>query len=311
MALTLSKQSISSLPEELLVRLFGFVDDQSTLAKLVRVTKQLFRVATPVLYSRPCLLGRGPNRVIKYLLPSAWQIIKHPELARYVKAFHIRGGIVDSGMMLGVPLDLATSRRLPFPSSYRDDPDLLQAVKFLKECCTKGQVLDRDIYDDFNDEAIVILLLTKFERMKGLELAVNNDLRITYESLRSCPNTKMLSEVEDVMINGGHDNPYDISYIQHWMGVLGQPALRHLYARRIGGRLHTDWAKNWTSTEQWDPGEPTPPATFPITHIELRDCLLFEYELSLVLSRCEKLETFIYEFGVHPEILGLRQMSLS
>jgi hypothetical protein len=190
MALTLSKQSILSLPEELLVRLFGFVDDQSTLAKLVRVTKQFFRIATPMLYSRPCLLSRGPRGGIKYLLPFAWQIIKHPELARYVEAFHIRGGIADSGMLLGVPLDLATSRRLPFPSSYRDDPDLLQAVKFLKECCTKGEVPDKDIYENSNEEAIVTLLLTKFERLKRLELAVNNDHRSIYEPLGICPNTK-------------------------------------------------------------------------------------------------------------------------
>jgi hypothetical protein len=99
------------------------------------------------------------------------------------------------------------------------------------------------------------------------------------------------------MINGGYDNPYGISNVRHWMGVLGQPALRRLYARRIGGRLYTDWAKNWTSTDEKDPDKATPPATFPITHIELRDCLLFEHELGPVLSRCEKLETFIYEFG--------------
>lgn len=79
-----------------------------------------------------------------------------------------------------------------------------------------------------------------------------------------------------------------------WMRVFEKPLLNRLYVRNIGGKRDTNWDENW---QMMKGGPYVPPATFSVTHIEFRDCIIFQNELDPVLSRCKELITFIYELS--------------
>lgn len=155
MASNLADTSISTLPKELLSRIFQFIDDQATLAHLTYMTKQFCRIALPELYSKPCLLGRGPLEGVKHILPFSWLMIKRPDLAAHVESFQLRGSISDEAKVVAIPAGMPSSRRLSLPRTFRHDPDFLPLEDYFGDTFENGKRMFLGIVHRSEGNAIV------------------------------------------------------------------------------------------------------------------------------------------------------------
>lgn len=294
MALITADPSVSAFPEELLTRIFHFTDDQATLAHVARSTKQFYRVVLPELYSNPCLLGRGPLEGVKHLLPFLWRMIKCPGLADNVISLQIRGGISSAMRVIGIPAAIPSTRRLPLPRDFRKDADYQRTRDDFTTIFKYGNSLFSDIVESAEEDAVIPVLLMKTVKLKKLGLTIPNQTNHIFSFFRDDPaGRKCLTGLREIMITFTYPNEHMSP--QRWMRVLGKPTLDRLYVRNTGGNRDTNWDENW---EQPIEGGPfVPPATFSVTHVEFRNCVIFENELNKVLCRCKALNTFVYELG--------------
>lgn len=96
--------SISDLPPELLSRICEFIPSQSTLAKLVRCSHQLYSVAAPHLY-RSIELSRTPWKdELRHLEIVTALLVRQPELGRSVRHLAVHENSRSSLHVPGSPL---------------------------------------------------------------------------------------------------------------------------------------------------------------------------------------------------------------
>jgi hypothetical protein len=326
-------------PDEIVDRIIGFVDDQSSRYNLCLVSKSISHIAISHLYENVSLSGP----VITFLPPFAYLMFSSPEHASYVKTLSLPDGWDDKDepdpevVLPDWPEEPASElrrngligdRRRPWPNGASTEQVLHTTIKRFAHSEGEHDEWFDAIWEEYRDDAIVALLLPSLPRLRLLVIGADmlaehgkwTALLLERVGTRQRPFEDIsrpvkageqsfpFAELDTILLSCTAPEHPARPYL--FGAFLHLPALKYVYSNSIG---HDD--DFGSETEPTDTFRNLQPHSSSIVSVQIRDAKFQEADLVALFNALKPgvFKEFMYELGhgwswprvPHARIMGI------